>query len=166
MTSDADSSSPKRAASQDIVQENPSKSSQNLDTEIDTYMAEQGEADIPQTLVIPTSSENNVPPAEKLRMIESLSRQTMQPGETWFLVARPWYKRWHKACSGDEDKEGRVNEADLGPVDNSPLLDNNGVLTSSTQEHVDVEFMPVKAWQLFVEWYACPDPYHVECQCH
>lgn len=153
MTSDADSSSPKRAASQDLVQENSPKTNPNLDADIDAYMAEQGEDSIPQTLNIPTPpSENDVPPAEKLKTIELLSKEPMQIGETWYLVARPWYKRWHKACSGQEDKEGRVNEADLGPVDNSPLVDNGGNLISSTQEHVDVEFVPEKGWRLLVQW--------------
>ncbi|CAL1715008.1 unnamed protein product [Somion occarium] len=171
MHSEADSSSPKRAASQDLVLENsssprehPAKADYNADEDIDTYMAEQGEANIPLTLDLstpPPPPVTNLTPMTKLESIDSLRKKPMQPGEMWYLVARPWYKRWRLACSGEEDKEGRVNEADLGPVDNSSLVDASGNLISSATEGVDVEFVPEQAWNLLVQWYGEP-PYTLQ----
>ncbi|GBE86464.1 cysteine proteinase [Sparassis crispa] len=162
MQSDPSSSSPKRSISEDPAQDSIrtsqfqemsalSLSESGLDHEIDSYMAEQGETPDPSNHVA------FLTPAQKLQAVEPLYKSPMKIGETWYVVSRRWYKRWHKACSGEVDKEGPVAEKDLGPVDNSPLVDVAGNLTSpSMVEHVDVEFVPEQVWMLFVEWYGEP----------
>lgn len=55
--------------------------------------------------------------------------------------------------TGEEDKEGRVEEKDLGPVDNTPLCDQRGQVTSDLIEHVDCEFVPEEVWERLKEWY-------------
>lgn len=55
--------------------------------------------------------------------------------------------------TGQEDKEGRVEEKDVGPVDNSALCGATGQVTSSLVEHVDCEFVPEDVWKLLVQWY-------------
>ncbi len=78
----------------------------------------------------------------------------MQEGADWCIVSRSWYRRWEKACTGEVDKEGQVLENQLGPVDNSSLVEDSGVaITTSFVEGVDVEFVPKAAWDRLVEWY-------------
>lgn len=162
MQSDASSSSVKRSVSDDGALHSPHAS--HLPTladpnDIDAYMAEQGEADIPNALVSSASGSHNatgyqsVPPAEKIALVDTSKGKTMEVGETWYLISRDWWKRWKKACTGEIDKEGPMNEQDLGPVDNSRLLDQYGNLPSPLTEGVDVEFVPEKIWFSFVAWF-------------
>lgn len=121
-------------------------------------MAEQGESDIPDTIQPPesTTTQNKMDvqllPPEKLATIKKLRDQSMKVGETWYIVAQRWYKRWEKACTGEVDKEGGVDEGALGPPDNSALLDKDGNVTPSLVEGVDVEFVPNDVWELFISW--------------
>ena len=55
--------------------------------------------------------------------------------------------------SGEEDKEGRLEEKDIGPVDNSALCSATGEVTTSLIEHVDCEFVPEDVWNLLEQWY-------------
>lgn len=178
MDSESSSSSPKRSVSLDPNHDGHdtprpkdmstlSISDGKHDQDIDAYMAEQGEGSMSQALdeVNQPHLTNGAPasapqtpaatesPAAKLAQVEQLRKGQMQIGETWYIVAKRWYKRWHKACSGEEDKEGKVEEKDLGAVDNKPLVDIRGELTASCVEGVDVEFVPEQVWRLFVSWY-------------
>ena len=54
--------------------------------------------------------------------------------------------------TGEEDKEGRLEEKDVGPVDNSQLCSQSGEVTSQLIEHIDCEFVPEGVWKLFEEW--------------
>jgi ubiquitin carboxyl-terminal hydrolase 4/11/15 len=122
-------------------------------------MAEQGEADIPLTIQLPepihphSGAAQAVSPPEKLSTIKNLRQQPLKVGDTWYIVARRWYRRWEKACTGEVDKEGAVEESALGPVDNAPLLDKDDNITSTLMEGIDVEFVPKDVWELFVAWY-------------
>ncbi|TCD71861.1 CSN-associated deubiquitinating enzyme Ubp12 [Steccherinum ochraceum] len=162
------SSSSKRSISVDPSQESQpsydlaslSVSDATLAADIDAYMADQGEASIPATLDVPTQSaqDNDIATSglsgeQKLELIDSHCKVPMVPGTTWYLVSRRWYKRWRKACTGEVDKEGGVTEAELGPVDNSVLVDAAGILVSPPVERVDVEYIPAQAWSYFEDWY-------------
>ncbi|KAF5338375.1 hypothetical protein D9611_012466 [Ephemerocybe angulata] len=125
--------------------------------EIDSYMADQGEADIPPTISL-TPPQNkpsvqNMTPAEKVAFVEGGKQRKMEDGETWYLVSKQWYKRWRKACTGEVDKDGEVSEQELGAVDNSPLLEASGDLISDLTEGIDVEFVPEDVWNAFATWY-------------
>ncbi|KAJ6519147.1 hypothetical protein C8R45DRAFT_918227 [Mycena sanguinolenta] len=72
------------------------------------------------------------------------------------LVDRTWWKRWKKACTGVVDKEGGVTEEQLGPVDNSPLVDSSGALRPSLTDTIDFELVPQSAWNDLVSWYGEP----------
>jgi ubiquitin carboxyl-terminal hydrolase 4/11/15 len=156
MQSDASSSSPKRSVSGGIDSPLPDKNIvlSPSDPDIDAYMAEQGETDIHDTINIDTPVQNpdKLPPADKLVLVNSLRMKPMQFGDTWYLVSWPWYKRWYKACTGEIDKEGGINEQDLGPVDNTSLVDKEGNFISSAVEGVDVEFVPEEVWSHFTTW--------------
>ncbi|OSD02956.1 cysteine proteinase [Trametes coccinea BRFM310] len=157
MQSEPSSSSPKRSASQDpqSLQTNdiPSLAPDGANTEIDAYMAEQGE-DQGQSVL--TGSSTGLSSQQKLQFVENGMKKDMHVGETWYIVSRRWYLRWRKAMTGEEDKEGRVEEKDVGPVDNSPLCDQSGQLTSDLIEHVDCEFVPEEVWTKLEEWYGQP----------
>jgi ubiquitin carboxyl-terminal hydrolase 4/11/15 len=155
MQSDTSSSSAKRSQSGGPSNDGGVSADDQTITDIDAYMAEQGEADIPTTIQLPepTPHQNGMtPPIEKLAAIKKLREQPLKVGDTWYIVARRWYKRWEKACTGEVDKEGGVEESTLGPVDNSSLLDKDGNITSALVEGIDAEFVPEDAWALFVTW--------------
>ncbi|KAG6900323.1 hypothetical protein C0993_012520 [Termitomyces sp. T159_Od127] len=121
--------------------------------DIDSYMAEQGGEDIPTLVPEPSTSPKvlKVAPAEeRVTFVDHCKVRRMEVGEMWYLVARHWWKRWRKALTGEVDKEGPVKERDLGPVDNSPLLDSYNNLLTSISEGVDLEFVPEEVWQCFV----------------
>ncbi|KXN92430.1 Ubiquitin carboxyl-terminal hydrolase 4 [Leucoagaricus sp. SymC.cos] len=174
MQSDKSSGSVKRAASEAPAQDATFQNNQadQMSTlsladqaqEIDAYMATQGEDSIPTTLSVSQQSQSmvaaeNMSPSEKLVFVEDGKKERMEIGQTWFLVSHVWYKRWRKACTGEEDKEGAVTEQELGPVDNSPLIDSDGSLKQGLLEGEDVEFVPQHVWRYLTIWYG--EPTHV-----
>lgn len=95
---------------------------------------------------------------DRYKLITQLKKLPMQEGADWCIVSRSWYRRWEKACTGEVDKEGQVLENQLGPIDNSSLVEDSGVaITTSFVEGVDVEFVPKAAWDRLVEWYGEPN---------
>ncbi|KAI0657997.1 cysteine proteinase [Cubamyces menziesii] len=157
MQSEASSSSPKRSASLDpqSLQGNDVPASSPADlgsSEIDAYMAEQGE-DQGHPVFGADAARSS---AQKLEFVEREMKKEMQVGQTWYIVSRRWYLRWKKAMTGLEDKEGRVEEKDVGAVDNTPLCDQRGQVTSDLIEHVDCEFVPEEVWSKLKEWYGEP----------
>ncbi|KAI0644201.1 cysteine proteinase [Trametes meyenii] len=151
MQSEASTSSPKRSASQD-PQSLQSNDVPNASHEIDAYMAEQGD-DHGQAVASGAVVDAGWTLRQKLDFVETALKKPMRVGEMWYIVERKWYSRWKKAMTGEEDKEGRLEEKDLGPVDNTPLCDQAGQITSDLVEHVDCEFVPEEAWVKLMEWY-------------
>lgn len=94
----------------------------------------------------------NLAPSDKFEYVKELRNRPMRVGETWFVISRQWYRRWEMACQGILDKSGPVEEHDVSPVDNTPLVDRDGNLTSNSVEGVDVEFVPEEAWKAFITW--------------
>jgi ubiquitin carboxyl-terminal hydrolase 4/11/15 len=132
-----------------------SSPSSDLNLGIDSYMAESGALHIPPIVSLPLYEEIAIPPVslmEKYQVVKKGKERKMEVGETWYLVSRVWYKRWEKACTGEVDKDGPVREEELGPVDNSGLLDSFGNLRPSQAEGVDLEYVPEDTWNLFVLW--------------
>jgi ubiquitin carboxyl-terminal hydrolase 4/11/15 len=87
--------------------------------DIDSYMALQDDISGSSAQAsIATNATTMLSKEEKLAHIESLKRAPMMAGETWYLVSRPWYRKWHNALSGKLSKDVPVEESDLGPVDN------------------------------------------------
>ncbi|KAF9530488.1 hypothetical protein CPB83DRAFT_851013 [Crepidotus variabilis] len=142
---------------QQRVTSSPAAADQNHD--IDAYMAESGALDTPPVVSPPSYQESAMQPVtkeEKLQIVKKGKERKMEVGETWYLVSRVWYRRWSKACTGEIDKEGSVTEEQLGPVNNTPLLDEFSNLKSSPVEGVEVEYVPSEVWNLFVQWYGSP----------
>uniref|UniRef100_A0A8H8CI78 ubiquitinyl hydrolase 1 n=1 Tax=Psilocybe cubensis TaxID=181762 RepID=A0A8H8CI78_PSICU len=124
--------------------------------DIDAYMAEQGEANIPIHIAPLPHTSDAVElslPEDKVSLVNNGKSRMMEVGQTWYLISRTWYKRWLKACTGEIDKEGPLTERDLGPVDNTSILDDYNNLLPSLIEGVDVEYVPEDVWNLFLAWY-------------
>ncbi|KAF7969684.1 hypothetical protein HWV62_26194 [Athelia sp. TMB] len=137
MQSDTSSSSAKRSLSDGPALDfanNPDESDATI-TDIDAYMAEQGEADIPETIQltgaksvsVEEDTQKSMPPALKLVTVKQLrdKHTSMEIGETWYITARSWYRRWEKACSGMVDKEGGIGEGELADVYKEELNPEN-----------------------------------------
>jgi len=164
MQSDASSSSPKRSVSEcpshdSGIRSPPDEETSTFplsdrDDDIDAYMAEQEQGSTSSLTTLPV--QNGIvaapSPGEKFSMIKELRSQKMQVGDTWYLVSRQWFKRWQKACTGELDKDGAIDENQVGPVDNSSLVDKDGILVSSPVEGVDVEFVSQEVWSYFTTW--------------
>ncbi|KAF8216853.1 hypothetical protein K438DRAFT_1558345 [Mycena galopus ATCC 62051] len=98
----------------------------------------------------------SVPPTEKFARIQPLTQLQLNPGDTWYLIDKTWWKRWKKACTGVVDKDGAVTEEQLGPVDNSALVDVNGSIRAPLVSGIDFELVPQAAWNDLVSWYGEP----------
>lgn len=165
MQSDGSSSSVKRSVSDGTSHEGVVRSPRvdqmstlsltDPNQDIDSYMAEQGEADISLSLPLAPRAAGgfaSIPPEEKVSIVENGKNKAMEVGETWYLVSRDWWKQWRKACAGEVDKEGPVTEQELGPIDNSPLLDAYQNLKTSLVEGVEVEYVPEDIWTHLTGW--------------
>ncbi|TFY59459.1 hypothetical protein EVG20_g7789, partial [Dentipellis fragilis] len=182
MDSATSSSSPKRSASEDpsasqsqdrtLTRSSPRAQdishlslSDPTAAEIDDYLASQGEMDLPATISVDPileSADNAAPaqpamsPQDKHAFVEQKRKRQMKESEVWYLVSRRWFRRWQKAVTGEQDKEGGLEEKDLGPVDNTSLVNAEGQLMISLVEGVDVEYVPEEVWTAFVSWYGEP----------
>ncbi|TFK75037.1 cysteine proteinase [Pluteus cervinus] len=169
MQSDASSSSVKRSISDGTPLDSAMRGTQtdqmstlslvDANQDIDSYMAEQGEADIPTTLpAFPAEADGIDPMAglEKVTEVEEAKKRPLQIGDTWYLVSSFWWNRWRRACLGQVDKQGPLLEQDLGPVDNTALVDSNGKLKPGVMESIDYECLPADVWSVFIEWYGQP----------
>ena len=77
-------------------------------------------------------------------------------GSTWALVSKSWWRRFEKAATGQVDKEGSVKEEDLGPVDNSPLLEADGRLNEELVEGINFEYVPEVVLDWLTNMYVLP----------
>lgn len=163
MHSATSSSSPKRSQSQGPIQEATS-------TQPATLPEYAEDVDVPMSISPPHATPDaSSPPAysggsksapmwrdvsgeQKTRLAETMMSAAMNVGETWYLVAAPWFRRWQKAVNGTEDKEGLVEEKDLGPVDNSELLDESGELIAQLEEGTNVIYVPEQLWEMLRVW--------------
>lgn len=157
--SESGESSPKRAASEgpSLASESGLRSSNSVepqsfshlsiieDHDADAYVATQYGISSP-----PRWSETST--AEKLNIYSRHYQTPLKLGQTWYMVASHWFRDWQMACRGESDKQGMKEEALLGPVDNSSLLETDGDLKSDLLEGTDYELVPKLMWQLLIYW--------------
>jgi len=134
---------------------------QTLTNSIDSHMAD-GVAELHPNESTDVGMVHDPPYAaisglEKLKIIETLKSLPMDANQTWYVVERGWYQRFKRACSGLEDKEGIVTEAELGAVDNSSLvlkefIESCAILRPGVVDGIDVEFVPEEAWTNLQTW--------------
>ncbi|EIN05985.1 cysteine proteinase [Punctularia strigosozonata HHB-11173 SS5] len=150
MHSNDSSYSPKRAVSETPSNDGPSRAVQS-DPQ-DVAMLDGSRSGGPPDPTQP-ATEPHLAASEKFSIVEQARKSPMEVGSTWYIVSWPWYRRWMKACTGEVDKDGPVAESDIGPVDNSHLVNQAGELISSTVEGVDVTYVPSDSWAQLVRWY-------------
>ncbi|KAM0750823.1 UCH-domain-containing protein [Meredithblackwellia eburnea MCA 4105] len=118
--------------------------------------------DEPPSFIPTTFSPINRPDGyAQMAIVKDLKTQPLVADETWFLVSRPWYRRWAAAVTGqadskDDDPSLDINE--IGPVDNTTLAGPDGKLRKPVQEGVDLEVVPEAVWRYFVDWYSVSGP--------
>lgn len=179
---ESESSSPKRSASEDpagtltatdsALTRSPRAQSQDIShlslsdpssNDIDAYMASQGEDHIEQTAIFDhtpsPAAEHVLPsdphrsPAEREAFIDTARKRPLREGDTWYVISQSWFKRWRRALSGMDSKEGGVLlEKDVGPVDNATIITDQGSLMLTVEEGIDYQLVPEDAWALLVRW--------------
>ncbi|KAN0061922.1 hypothetical protein ACQY0O_005917 [Thecaphora frezii] len=101
--------------------------------------------------------------AEQLKLIRPMKTQPMVVGETWYLIDRSWYKLWNTACAQNASAGDGEEPVAVGPIDNSPLLDEDSsaeqaTLRTQINEGIDFEMLPEPGWTLLSSWYGVNGP--------
>lgn len=181
MQSDTSSSAKRSTSEEPRVDSGPSYSLSAADfsrpqpnsekDDIDMYLEDQEEAGPPTSIVLRTEDvemikENmegvraanvnqelqRMTGPEKLAFVEKEKQMPMVVGSKWHVISHAWFRRWQRAVSGVEDKEGSITETELGPVDNGDILDAHGYIPRGVVEGIDVEFVPGSVMQAFIQW--------------
>jgi len=96
------------------------------------------------------------PPGDtQLDIIKELKQSQLEDGDGWYLVSRVWYRRWITACSGTaetKDDDASLSVDQVGPINNSSLVAQDGQLRKPLSERVDLELLPASAYSLLKEW--------------
>jgi ubiquitin carboxyl-terminal hydrolase 4/11/15 len=128
-------------------------------------MDTQGESDVLESTLLPAPPQINTSFDNSIRedlpsftlllfhVVETMRGMPLVEGTTWALLSKSWYRRFEKAATGQVDKEGSVKEEDLGPVDNSPLLEADGGLRENLFESIDFEYVPEAVWDWLTKVY-------------
>jgi ubiquitin carboxyl-terminal hydrolase 4/11 len=155
--SESGESSPKRAVSEgpSLASESGMRSSNSVEPQSFSHLSIIGDADayMPTQYGLPTPPRwNEISVADKLKEFTRHSQTSLELGQTWYMVASHWFKDWQMSCRGESDKQGVREEASLGPIDNSPLVDESGDLKVALLDGSDFELVPKPMWELFVYW--------------
>ncbi|KAJ2064415.1 hypothetical protein GGI08_002382 [Coemansia sp. S2] len=70
----------------------------------------------------------------------------MVPASVWYLVSHQWYSAWQESVTG-------MIPAGVGPIDNSPIADDDGELLPGLKLGAELEAVPEAAWLRMVEMY-------------
>ncbi|KAJ2487589.1 hypothetical protein IWW37_005186 [Coemansia sp. RSA 2050] len=75
-----------------------------------------------------------------------VSSAVMVPASVWYLVSHQWYSAWQESATG-------MIPTGVGPIDNSPIADDDGELLPGLKLGVELEAVPEAAWLRMVEMY-------------
>ncbi|KAJ2802176.1 hypothetical protein H4S07_004757, partial [Coemansia furcata] len=75
-----------------------------------------------------------------------VSGAVMVPASVWYLVSHQWYSAWQESVTG-------MIQAGVGPIDNSPIADDDGELLPGLKLGAELEAVPEAAWLRMVEMY-------------
>ena len=92
-------------------------------------------------------------PRQKWDQISSLKFTAMKDGDTWYLISHVWHEKWKAACNPASKTQGREADEQLGPVDNSDIVDANGELIPALSDGNRVISVSQPAMELFTQWY-------------
>lgn len=94
-----------------------------------------------------------VGPLQKWDQISSLKFTAMKDGDIWYLISLAWYEKWRAACNPASKTQGREADEQLGPVDNSDIVDPDGELIPALSDGNRVTSVSQRVMELFIEWY-------------
>ncbi|XP_076078231.1 ubiquitin carboxyl-terminal hydrolase 15-like isoform X1 [Mytilus galloprovincialis] len=86
--------------------------------------------------------------------LKELLKKPLKRDDKWFLLDTKWFKQWKKYVgyeSWDAFNVGQ-SEANPGPVDNSPLVEE-GKLKEHLIDELDYQLVPEEAWGKIMSWY-------------
>lgn len=155
--SESAGSSPKRAASEgpSLTSESGLRSSASVEPQPFSNLSIIEDHDTDMTtldgVLLPRWREWSA--TQKLDDFSRYSNALLEFGQPWYMIAAGWLKDWKMACRGEVDKQGPRDQATLGPVNNTPLVDMKGELKPGLLDQSDYELIPKPMWELFVEWY-------------
>ncbi|XP_043245405.1 ubiquitin carboxyl-terminal hydrolase 15-like [Amphibalanus amphitrite] len=94
---------------------------------------------------------------EQKNTIFKLCQLPLKTGETWYLIDPVWFKQWKRYVGYDDRDSALVGQPSSfpGPIDNSPLLkdDGSGEIREQMLDSVDYELLPEEAWTRLQQWY-------------
>jgi len=94
-----------------------------------------------------------VEPRQKWDQIGSTKFTAMKDGDIWYLISLSWHEKWKAACDPTSKTQGREADEQLGPVDNSDIIDPDGELIPALSDNNRVTSVPQRVMELFTEWY-------------
>ncbi|KAJ1444808.1 hypothetical protein M885DRAFT_551946 [Pelagophyceae sp. CCMP2097] len=85
----------------------------------------------------------------------------LQRGGHWAVISQKWWSSWRESVGYHLTVEGlaleqRAAAADVGPINNEPLLTRQGsrwYLRIGLVEHDDYALVPAEVWELLLTWY-------------
>lgn len=78
--------------------------------------------------------------------------QVKSKGDTWYLVALPWYQLWSRYVGFDQAHCPGLKDNYPGPIDNSSIVDGNGeLLPGMTEKNFMV--LPEDCWNKLFNYY-------------
>ncbi|KAJ2744013.1 hypothetical protein GGI20_003313 [Coemansia sp. BCRC 34301] len=81
-----------------------------------------------------------------------VSGAVMVPGSVWYLVSHQWYSAWQESVTG-------MIPSGVGPIDNSPIADDDGELLPGLRLGAELEAVAEAAWHKMVELYGLSGPH-------
>ncbi|KAF7729447.1 CSN-associated deubiquitinating enzyme Ubp12 [Apophysomyces ossiformis] len=103
-----------------------------------------------------SASVPDLQPTDQLEHIEKLRQKALVDGETWYLVAGTWFKRWQTYChrlrSSSDSTRKLGADTPPGPIDNRNIL-IQGELKEALTVDEDMYMLPEEAWNCLCEWY-------------
>ncbi|GAA6010099.1 hypothetical protein JCM10207_007558 [Rhodosporidiobolus poonsookiae] len=99
---------------------------------------------------------NGIAADQQLAVVNDLRRLPLEAGDEWYVVPRAWFRRWQVAVSGiaeSKDDDDSLSPEQVGPIDTTQLVDEDGELVMGCQEGVNIELLPAQAWGMLKEWY-------------
>ncbi|KAF2686306.1 cysteine proteinase [Lentithecium fluviatile CBS 122367] len=129
---------------------------------------------------VSTTPSANVPSLEEqVDKVLAISRKPLQDGQVGYVVSQKWLERvWARTpqyAGKQREFSKSATEGEIGPVDNSDLVDTATLSEDLADQHGDdfiplrpglmyehnFEVLPAEAWELIISWYGVKDNHPV-----
>ncbi|KAI8582965.1 hypothetical protein K450DRAFT_225674 [Umbelopsis ramanniana AG] len=126
-------------------------SDDNRNDDAGEFWEENNDSQIPDADIIP-----DLPPSDQATYIQPLKESPLEDGDTWYLVANSWYRRWQQHCTRMASQSQTTRDMGLrsppGQINNTSLMKDN-TLKPNLMPDTDFQLVPEKAWKALVQWY-------------